>query len=91
MAVRVRVPTPLRRLTKGQAEVSVQAATVALAIDALEADFPGMAERLRDEQGELRRFVNLFLNGEDIRFLSGLESPLNDGDELSIVPAMAGG
>lgn len=91
MPVRVRIPTPLRRLTGGQPEVTVQAATVAQCIDALEAAYPGLGERLRDENGELRRFVNLYLNGEDVRFLNGLDTPLKEGDELSIVPAMAGG
>ena len=91
MPVRVRVPTPLRRLTREQPEVTIQATSVAQAIDALDATYPGLGERLREENGELRRFVNLYLNGEDVRFLAGVDTPIKDGDELSIVPAMAGG
>jgi len=91
MAVKVRIPTPLRRLTNGADEVTVEATTVAEAIDALEAQYPGIKERLCDDKGEIRRFVNLYLNDEDIRFLQGKDTPLKDGDELSIVPAIAGG
>ncbi len=91
MAVIVRVPTPLRRLTDGQGEVEVQASTVREAIEKLEEQYPGFKERLLDENGELRRFVNLYLNDEDIRFLKGADTELKDGDILSIVPAIAGG
>ncbi len=91
MAVIVRVPTPLRRLTDGQGEVEVEAKTVKEAIEKLEEQYPGFKERLLDEKGELRRFVNLYLNDEDIRFLKGVDTELKDGDVLSIVPAIAGG
>jgi len=91
MAVIVRVPTPLRRLTDGQGEVEVEADTVRGAIEKLEEQYPGFKERLLDEKGELRRFVNLYLNDEDIRFLKGADTELKDGDVLSIVPAIAGG
>ncbi|NPA32488.1 MAG: MoaD/ThiS family protein [Aquificae bacterium] len=91
MAVVVRIPTPLRRLTNGQGEVEVDAKTVREAIDKLEELFPGFKERLVDENGELRKFVNLYVNDEDIRFLKGLDTELKDGDTLSIVPAIAGG
>ncbi|NPA41336.1 MAG: MoaD/ThiS family protein [Aquificae bacterium] len=91
MAITVRVPTPLRRLTNGQGEVEVEAKTVREAIEKLEEQYPGFKERLLDEKGELRRFVNLYLNDEDIRFLKGADTELKDGDVLSIVPAIAGG
>ncbi|MEM5809245.1 ubiquitin-like small modifier protein 1 [Pampinifervens florentissimum] len=91
MAITVRVPTPLRRITNGQGEVQVQASTIKEAIEKLEEAYPGFKERLVDEQGEVRRFVNLYLNDEDIRFLKGLDTELKDGDVLSIVPAIAGG
>ena len=91
MAIVVRIPTPLRRLTNGQGEVEVEAKSIREAIDKLEEQFPGFKERLIDENGELRRFVNLYLNDEDIRFLKGLDTELKDGDVLSIVPAIAGG
>jgi len=91
MAVIVRIPTPLRRLTNGQGEVEVDAKSVREAIEKLEEQFPGIKERLIDENGELRRFVNLYVNDEDIRFLKGLDTELKDGDTLSIVPAIAGG
>lgn len=91
MAITVRVPTPLRRITNGQGEVQVQASTIKEAIEKLEEVYPGFKERLVDEQGEVRRFVNLYLNDEDIRFLKGLDTELKDGDVLSIVPAIAGG
>lgn len=91
MAVTVRVPTPLRRLTDGQGEVEVEASSVREAIEKLEEQYPGFKERLIDENGELRRFVNLYLNDEDVRFLKGADTELKDGDVLSIVPAIAGG
>lgn len=90
MAVTVRIPTPLRTLTGGADEVPADGATVAEVIDNLEANHPGMKERLCDEKG-VRRFVNLYANDEDIRFLDNLETALKDGDTLSIVPAIAGG
>ncbi|MEZ0360314.1 MAG: ubiquitin-like small modifier protein 1 [Hydrogenobacter sp.] len=91
MAVVVRIPTPLRRIANGQGEVQVDAKTVREAIEKLEEMFPGFRERLIDEKGELRRFVNLYLNDEDVRFLKGIDSEIKDGDVLSIVPAIAGG
>ncbi len=91
MAVTVRIPTPLRRLTDGQGEVEVEAGSVKEAIEKLEAQYPGFKERLLDEKGELRKFVNLYINDEDIRFLKGADTELKDGDVLSIVPAIAGG
>ena len=91
MAVTVRIPTPLRPLTDGEAAVRVEAAQVGQAIKALETRFPGLTGRLRDRSGARRRFVNLFVNTEDIRFLQDLATPLKDGDELSIVPAISGG
>lgn len=91
MAVSVLVPTPLRNLTQGQDTVEVSAANVAAMVDTLEAQYPGMGGRLRGEDGTLRRFINIYVNDEDIRFLSGAETALKDGDQVSIVPAIAGG
>jgi len=87
----VRIPTPLRKLTNGQEEVSAQGGTIAAIIANLETQYPGLKERICDDQGKIRRFVNIFKNDEDIRFLQSLETPVADGDELSIVPAIAGG
>jgi molybdopterin synthase sulfur carrier subunit len=91
MSVRVRIPTPMRPATDGLAELSLEAATVGQLIADLEQRFPAMQGRLRDDAGELRRFVNLYVNGEDVRFRDGLHTGLRAGDELSIVPAVAGG
>jgi len=91
MAVTVRVPTPLRRLTDGQGEVEVSAKTVREAIEKLDEQYPGFKERVLDENGDIRRFVNLYLNDEDVRFLKGADTELKEGDVLSIVPAIAGG
>ena len=92
MPVKVKIPTPLRNLTNNADTVSTDgAATIGEAIQQLEAQFPGMRERLLDDTGELSRFVNIYLNGEDIRFLDGLGTAVKSGDELSIVPAVAGG
>ncbi len=85
------VPTPLRNLTQGQDTVEVEAAHVAALVDALEAQYPGMGGRLRGDDGTLRRFINIYVNDEDIRFLQGAETPLKDSDQVSIVPAIAGG
>lgn len=87
----VRIPTQLRSLTNGAGEVSVQGDTVGEALKALEAAYPGFGERLLDDQGRLRRFVNVFVADEDVRFLQGLETPLPDGATISIIPAVAGG
>ncbi len=91
MPVLVRIPTPLRSLTKGQSELQVPAGTVAGLVDDLERQFPGLRERLVDESGELRRFINIYVNEEDIRFLQSKQTALKDGDQVSIVPAIAGG
>ncbi|MBI3356014.1 MAG: MoaD/ThiS family protein [Nitrospirae bacterium] len=89
--IKVRIPTPLRPLTKGQGEVEAKAGSVLEMIEALNSAHPGIKDRLCDEAGELRRFVNIYVNEEDIRFLKGKETSLKDGDEVSIVPAIAGG
>jgi molybdopterin synthase sulfur carrier subunit len=92
MAVKVKIPTPLRGLTNNQDTVSADGAgTIGEAILDLEQQYPGMKERLLDDTGELRRFVNIYVNGEDIRFLDNLATAIKPGDELSIVPAVAGG
>ncbi len=91
MSVRVRIPTPLRKFTAGAEEVSVAGATIGQVVEELEQKFPGMRERLCDEQGRVRRFVNMYVNGDDIRFLNSLETAVKDGDEVAIVPAIAGG
>ena len=87
----VRIPTQLRAMTGGVGEVELEASTVREAIDALEREHPGLKSRLLDENGALRRFVNLFVADEDIRFLQGLDTPLPFGSTLSIIPAVAGG
>ncbi|MGH2352320.1 MAG: ubiquitin-like small modifier protein 1 [Chloroflexota bacterium] len=91
MAVKLRIPTPLRRLSGGEAELNVEGTTVSEVLAALERDHPGFHERLYDDRGEIRRFVNIYVAGEDIRFLKGLDTPLKEGEEISIVPAVAGG
>jgi molybdopterin synthase sulfur carrier subunit len=91
MNVRVRIPTPLRRFTGGAEEVNASGATVAAIVENLEHNHPGIRERICDEEGKVRRFVNIFVNGDDIRFLNHLETAIKDGDEVSIVPAIAGG
>jgi len=90
-SILVRIPTPLRRLTGGQGEVTAEGRTVQELLETLERQFPGVKERLYDEAGQLRRFVNIYINDEDIRFAQGLETTLKKGDEVSIVPAIAGG
>jgi len=91
MSVRVRVPTPLRKYTQGADEVSAQGGSIKLLVDDLENHYPGIKERICDETGKVRRFVNIFVNGEDIRFLQNMETSLKEGDNISIVPAIAGG
>ena len=91
MSVLVRIPTPLRRITNGQAQVELESTTMGELVENLDGSFPGFKERLLDENGELRYFVNLYLNGEDVRFLQGLDTSIKSGDEVSIVPAVAGG
>jgi molybdopterin synthase sulfur carrier subunit len=91
MSVRVRVPTPLRKFTNGVDEVSAQGPSVRALVDDLEKQYPGIKERICDETGKVRRFVNVYVNGDDIRFLQNLETSLKEGDNISIVPAIAGG
>jgi molybdopterin converting factor small subunit len=90
MAISVRIPTPLRSLTQGKEEVSATGTDVGAVIVNLESQFPGIKDRLLDEKG-VRRFINLYLNDEDVRFLEALKTPVKDGDTLTIVPAIAGG
>jgi molybdopterin synthase sulfur carrier subunit len=91
MAINVRIPTPLRKLTQNRDTVEATGATVSAVMDDLERQFPGLKERLCDPHGELRRFVNIYLNDEDIRFAQGRQTAVKDGDELAIIPAIAGG
>jgi molybdopterin synthase sulfur carrier subunit len=91
MSVKVRIPTPLRKLTNEQELVEVAPGTVAAAIKELQERFPGIQERLVDDAGQVRRFVNVYVNEEDIRFLQNNDTVLKDGDEVSIIPAIAGG
>ncbi|MEK6614085.1 MAG: MoaD/ThiS family protein [Candidatus Binatota bacterium] len=91
MMVRVRVPTPLRKLTNGVDEVNAQGNNVRALVEDLERNFPGIKERICDESGKIRRFVNVYVNGDDIRFLQNLETSLKEGDNISIIPAIAGG
>ena len=91
MSVLVRIPTPLRSLTKGSAEVQAKGDTVDDLVQDLERQYSGLRERLLDDKGELRRFVNIYVNEEDVRFLGGKMTALKEGDTVSIVPAIAGG
>jgi molybdopterin synthase sulfur carrier subunit len=91
MTTTVRIPTQLRQLTGGVGEIPVEADTVGDALRALDVAHPGFGERIFDEEGNLRRFVNVFLAEEDVRFLQGIDTPLTEGAVLSIVPAVAGG
>ena len=91
MSIVVRIPTPLRRLTDGQDKVDVEGDSLGDVIDAINEQYPGIRERICDDQGQLRNFVNVYVNGEDVRFLQGLETPTSSGDEVSVVPAVAGG
>lgn len=91
MSILVRIPTPLRKLTSGQDEVKVLGETVGEVLQNLEKEFPGFRERLFDERGALRRFINIYLNDQDIRFLSHLETKLEEGSVISVIPAIAGG
>ena len=91
MSVSVRIPTTLRTLTGGQSEVDVEGSTVGEVLKALDAAHPGFADRLLDDDGNLRRFVNVFVADDDIRFLDGLDTPVPDGETVSIIPAVAGG
>ncbi len=89
--VTVRIPTALRRLTQGQGEIQIEASSIGELIEKLEEEFPGIKERLVEPNGEIRKFVNFFVNDEDIRFLNGKDTQLKDGDVVSIIPAIAGG
>jgi molybdopterin synthase sulfur carrier subunit len=91
MPIKVRIPTPLRKLTHDEEVVQVTAATVGGAIAELQTRYPGIKERLTDDAGSVRRFVNVYVNEEDIRFLQNQDTTLKDGDEISIIPAIAGG
>lgn len=88
---KVRIPTPLRKFTGGAEEVAASGGTVEAIVADIEKRHPGIKERLCDAEGKVRRFVNIYVNGDDIRFLSNLDTPVKDGDEVSIVPAIAGG
>ena len=91
MAVTVRIPAPLRKVTNDKDRVEVDAENLADMVKAMEEQYPGIKERLLDEAGELRHFVNIYVNGEDVQFLDGLETAISESDEVSIVPAVAGG
>ena len=91
MSATVKIPTPLRKLTNNETSVDADGTTVEQIVESLESAYPGMQERLIDDNGDLRHFVNIYLNGEDIRYIDGLKSSVSDNDELSIVPAVAGG
>ena len=87
----VRIPTPLRKYTEGKDEVAIAGANVRELLDNLDGSHSGIGERIRDDKGAVRRFVNIFVGEEDIRFLDGLDTPVADSDEISIIPAIAGG
>lgn len=91
MAITVRVPAPLQKLTRNQEEVKVSGSNIRELIEELERNFPGIKDRICDSSGRTRRFINIYVNGEDVRFLQQDETPLKDGDEVSIIPAIAGG
>jgi molybdopterin synthase sulfur carrier subunit len=91
LSVKVRIPTPLRKLTKEQAEVDASGSTIRAVVEDLEKQFPGFKERMCDDAGELRRFVNVYVGEEDIRFLKGLDTEIPEGEQVSIIPAVAGG
>ena len=91
MAAQVRIPTPLRKFTEGKDTVEIEGDSISALIADLDAKYPGLKDRICEEDGSVRRFVNLYVNGDDIRFLDNLSSAVKDGDEVSIVPAIAGG
>lgn len=91
MSARVRVPTPLRKYTGGSDEVDARGETISGLLNDLEQNYPGIKERIVDDRGQVRRFVNVYVNGDDIRFLNNMETAISDGDNISIVPAIAGG
>ncbi|MEK7804038.1 MAG: ubiquitin-like small modifier protein 1 [Deltaproteobacteria bacterium] len=91
MSVKVRIPTPLRKITNGKDEVSASGKNIKELIDDIERQYPGLKERICESDGKLRRFVNIYVNDEDIRFKSNVDTELKTGDEVSIIPAIAGG
>ncbi|MDA8233680.1 MAG: MoaD/ThiS family protein [Clostridia bacterium] len=91
MSIQVRIPTPLRKLTGNQAVVSASGGNIKTLLESLESSYPGIKERLSDEEGNLRRFINIYVNEEDIRFQQGIQTQVKPGDDVSIVPAIAGG
>ena len=91
MSIKVRIPTPLQKITQNKAEVELSGANIRELIDDLERNFPGIKERICDEKGNIRRFINIYVNEEDVRFLKQGQTSLKDGDEVSIIPAIAGG
>jgi molybdopterin synthase sulfur carrier subunit len=91
ISVLVRIPTPLRAITQGHGELRVEATNVGEALERLDQEYQGIKGRLCEDDGSVRRFINVYVNEEDIRFMQGLRTPLKSGDEVSIVPAMAGG
>ncbi|MEW6087347.1 MAG: MoaD/ThiS family protein [bacterium] len=91
MSIKIRIPTPLQNLTKNQTEVECSGADIADLVNNLDKEYPGIKTRLCDENGKVRRFINFFVNDQDIRFLQGDKTKLNDGDVVSIIPAIAGG
>ncbi len=91
MSVKVRIPAPLKKLTENKSEVETEGKTIEELVVNLEKKFPGMKDRLCDETGKIRRFINIYVNEQDIRFLKNETTPLKDGDEVSIIPAIAGG
>jgi molybdopterin synthase sulfur carrier subunit len=91
MSVKVRVPTILRTYTGGESEVSADGATLIEVLDALDSSYPGIKGRIVDEQGQLRRFVNVYVGNDDVRFLDGLSTATSDGTQISVIPAVAGG
>ena len=91
MPVKVRIPTPLQNMTQNKAEVKSSGTNIKEVIDDLERNFPGIKERICDEKGKIRRFINVYVNEEDVRFLKQDQTSLKDGDEVSIIPAIAGG
>jgi molybdopterin synthase sulfur carrier subunit len=91
MSVIVRIPTPLQKLTNNKTQIEVDGDTIVDIIESMELQYPGIKQRLCDENGALRRFVNVYVNEEDVRFLEGISTKVEDGAEISIVPAVAGG
>jgi len=91
MSVQVRIPTILRNYTSGESEVTADGSTLAQVIDDLEGSYPGIKSRILDEQGQIRRFVNVYVGNDDVRFLDALQTPTQDGAQVSVIPAVAGG